>query len=76
MKTTKYVYGNTVYYEDTQPHISHALYYLSEKLSKDESKVFFTQAKDHTAAQFEDDEHHNFILTYEGGRYVLASLGK
>jgi len=60
-------------YEDGEKNIKYGVQYLDKTLSKEESKVFITQAYERGSAQFEDKARHQFTLLYGGGIYTLIS---
>lgn len=64
-----YIHGFKVKYEDNAKEgAKHLLY----DLDREESKVFFDQAKAKRAIKFEDDEDRNYNLSYNNDRtYTL-----
>lgn len=66
-KTT--VHNFTVTYEENA---LDGVRYLRDDLDENEIKPFFSQAREHGSAEFEDDEDHQFTLLYQGGTYILV----
>lgn len=61
----EYIQGEYFLYENKLPHIEEAIYYLRDKIEREEATVFFRQAYEKGEAQFEDQNGHNFTINYD-----------
>ena len=59
------VHGYQVYFEDDA---KHGVEYLDHRIDYREAKVFFEEAKNRGAAEFEDSENRDFTLTHTRGQ--------
>ncbi len=68
------VHGHTVKFDPSGHNIKIGLHYLEDHLSSEEAEPFFTQAKNHSSAQFSTSDDYKFTLVHhDSGYYEITA---
>ncbi len=75
MKITT-IHGHAVSYNESHDRLRNAVHYLEYKLSSDETRSYFDEAKStEYGARFEDDAHTHLKLKHGSMGYILSISG-
>ncbi len=66
------IHSHVVSYDESHERLNHAIKYLEDKLSKDESEVFFENTHNHENTYLQDDNHTKLKLKKENNEYTLS----
>ncbi len=61
-----------IFYIDYKENAIEGIRHLRDDLDFNEAKIFFDQARQKGAAEFEDDEDRQYTLIYKAGNYTLV----